>query len=138
MTLRAFGHPLHSMLVHFPLGLLFSGTLADAAGLIWPAFEPVARYCLIGGLCGALLAGMFGFVDWSDLDAAAPVPRLANRHLILVSLSLVPFAISIWLRSQLGSTVALGCDLLGSALLGLGAWHGAELVYGHGVGTRRR
>ncbi len=32
------GHPVHPALVHFPLGLLLTATLADLAGVagIWP------------------------------------------------------------------------------------------------------
>lgn len=137
MTLRAFGHPLHSMLVHLPLGLLFSTTLWDGLSLFWTEFSTVARWSSIAGLAGALVAALFGFVDWSDLDAGGRVRVLANRHLALMSLALVPFAVSVWARSELGTVVTLSCDVVGSVLLGLGAWHGAELVYGHGVGTRR-
>jgi uncharacterized membrane protein len=137
MTLRAFGHPLHSMLVHFPLGLLLCGVLWDIVAFFAPEFASVARWTLIAGLVSALIAGLFGFVDWSDLEANGRVRRLANRHLVLVSLALLPFLVSVWLRAELGLWAALACDAVGAGLLLLGAWHGAELVYAHGIGTRK-
>ena len=48
---RLFGHPIHPMLIPFPIGLWVFAMVADIL-FIWrgnPAWQSVAFYCIAGG-----------------------------------------------------------------------------------------
>src|SRR6476620_1298565 len=88
-----FGHPLHPALVHFPIGLLLSATLADlafAAGLT--ANVQVAAMMMAGGLAA-------GLVDFAKLEETV-VPH-ALRHMTVVGIAWIGYAISLYLRRDL-------------------------------------
>jgi uncharacterized membrane protein len=62
-----FNHPVHPMLIVFPIGLwIFSLTcdLIRLAGGSGNAWSTVALFSMVGGLIGALLAAIPGFIDY--------------------------------------------------------------------------
>ena len=129
-----FGHPLHPALVHFPIGLLLSATLADlafAAGLT--ANVQVAAIMMAGGLAAGLLAMGAGLVDFAKLEETV-VPH-ALRHMTVVGIAWIGYAISLYLRRDLltgGTAVptsAILTSLVSALFLSLGGWLGGRLVY---------
>jgi len=129
-----FGHPLHPALVHFPIGLLLSATLADlafAAGLT--ANVQVAAMMMAGGLAAGLLAMGAGLVDFAKLEETV-VPH-ALRHMTVVGIAWIGYAISLYLRGDLltgGTAVptsAILTSLVSALFLSLGGWLGGRLVY---------
>src|SRR3954454_25219840 len=90
-------HPLHPALVHFPIALLLSATIADVAwvgGLT--ADTHIAAVLIAAGLAGGLLAMAAGFVDFIRLDEAV-VPH-ATYHMIAVSTACLGYGIALYLR----------------------------------------
>ncbi len=64
------GHPLHPILVAFPIGLWIFSLVSDVIfKMSWggPAWNEVAFYTLGGGTIGALIAALPGFVDFASL-----------------------------------------------------------------------
>src|SRR5687767_5627788 len=66
------GHPIHPMLVAIPIGLWVFSFVCDLFVLsgrtgAWPT---VALYTMVGGIVGALLAAVPGFIDLLSLPAA--------------------------------------------------------------------
>lgn len=63
---RLLGHPIHQMLVVFPLGLLGASLVFDllAHGLDEPLMAVVAYYLIVAGLVAGLVAAPFGTIDW--------------------------------------------------------------------------
>ena len=63
-------HPVHPILVTFPIGLWVFSLICDVIALfravdgLWNA---LAFYTMIGGVVGALLAAVPGFIDWRSL-----------------------------------------------------------------------
>jgi len=132
-------HPIHPALVHFPLGLLLTATLADLAGLAGVWSEPrFAALLIAAGLAGGLLAMAAGLYDFARLDEAV-VPH-AMRHMAAVALAWLGYAVALYLRREVlsgasdpsAASVAVSCA--SAAVLALGGWLGGELVYRYGAG----
>ena len=81
-----FGHPLHPALVHFPIGLLLSATLADVAWLAGLTTDTHAGAVMMaGGLVMALVAMGAGLLDFTRLEESV-VPH-ALRHMAAVGVA---------------------------------------------------
>jgi len=138
-----FGHPLHPALVHFPLGLLLSATLADAAWALGIISDPrIATLLIAGGLAAALVAMAAGMIDFARLDQA--LVRHAARHMGTVGLAWLGYAVDLYLRrdtlndGQMLSTPALALSALSALILAFGGWLGGRLVYEFGAGVAKR
>jgi uncharacterized membrane protein len=60
------GHPLHPVLVAFPIGLWIFSIISDLIfklGYGGPVWNDVAFYTLAGGIVGALVAALPGLID---------------------------------------------------------------------------
>src|SRR5436309_13404365 len=68
---KAFGHPIHPMLIVFPLGLLATSLFFDIIHWITGNgfFSVVAFWLITEGVIGALLAASFGLIDWLAIAA---------------------------------------------------------------------
>src|SRR5688572_7688732 len=136
---KLFGHPIHPMLVVFPLGLLASAVLFDILYLTTanPAFPTVSFYMIAVGVIGGLLAAIFGFIDWLALPNNSRAKNIGLWHGIGNFVIVVMFAVSWLLRRGNPNFVP---DSLSSilAFAGVGLalitwWIGGELVYRLGV-----
>jgi uncharacterized membrane protein len=130
------GHPIHPMLVPIPIGLFVFSLVADIAarfgwGEAWPA---VALYCMGGGIVGALLAAIFGFVDLVSM-ADERVKKLGVSHmtinLIVVTLYIVNFSLRWQGQPTEGTPFAL--SVIAILLLLVSGWLGGHMVYVHGA-----
>jgi uncharacterized membrane protein len=134
------GHPLHPALVHFPIALLLSATVADVAWMAGIAgYTQLAAMMMAGGLAAGLLAMGAGLADLAKLDQRL-VPH-AVRHMTVVGLAWLGYAVALYLRrDSLAGESALAAptvtiSLLSAALLALGGWLGGRLVYTFGAGV---
>ena len=137
-----FGHPLHPALVHFPIGLLLSATLADLAHLAGLTGDVhFAAVLMAAGLAAALLAMAAGMVDFARLDEAV-VPH-AVPHMIAVGTAWLGYGLALYLRRDVlsgGTTVAMSSiavSVVSAAILALGGWLGGRLVYTFGAGVTK-
>jgi uncharacterized membrane protein len=132
-------HPVHPMLVPFPIGLWVFSLVADIIFLMgWgrPVWNDVAFYSMVAGTIGALLAAPFGLLDLFSLRAPG-TRRIGLMHMGLNLIIVALFAVDIWLRMR--SVTGAGAPVTISAiaillLLGSG-WLGGEMVYVHGAGV---
>ena len=136
------GHPIHPMLIPFPLALWFFSLIADLIYL-WrgnPAWRDwIAFYALLGGIIGAAAAAVFGIIDWLSIKDRA-VKKVADWHARLNVIALLIFAGSFYLRTAGGSgwvggsyTVPLLLSVVGVILITISGYLGGELVFKHGV-----
>jgi uncharacterized membrane protein len=136
MTSRAkmLGHPIHPMLIPFPVGLFTAAVVFDVIYLIngRPGFTVAAAYAIAGGIIGGALAAPFGWIDWFKIPSDSRAKRVGLWHGFANAAALVLFAISWWLRFDAGAwnptTAALVCSFVGIAVAGPAAWLGGELV----------
>jgi uncharacterized membrane protein len=138
---KLLGHPVHPMLVVFPLGLFITAVVFDLVRL-WTGndtFAAVSFWNIAGGIIGGLLAAVFGLIDWLAIPSGTRAKRIGLVHGVgnvgVVGL----FAVSLWLRTLVSgyvpSTAALGLAVVGVALGGVTGWLGGELVDRLGVGV---
>src|SRR5688572_22903174 len=138
---KLFGHPVHPMLVVFPLGLLATAVIFDILYLIFGnRLLPTASYYMIAaGILGGLLAAIFGFVDWMALPNGSRAKNIGLWH-VLGNVTIVGlFAVSCLVRGNnvdfVPDITALILSFAGAALALVTAWIGGELVLHLGVGV---
>ena len=135
------GHPIHPMLIPFPIALWVFSLVADLIYL-WrsnPVWEWVAFYTLAGGIVGAVLAAVFGIIDYFSIKDRK-VSSIAAWHARINVLALLVFAASFYLRTTNGArmvddslTTPVGLSVVGVILIMISGWLGGELVFKHGV-----
>jgi uncharacterized membrane protein len=129
-------HPVHPMLVAFPIGLWVFALVCDVASAaggnnVW---QTVAIYCIAAGIVGALIAAVPGLIDYFSIDEAA-MKRIANMHLTVNLGAVIIFSINLWLRFRLPaqSYLPLAMSIVGVLAIGVGGWLGGEMVYVKGM-----
>lgn len=138
---KLFGHPVHPMLVVFPIGLLATSVIFDIVFLATgnSLLAAVSFYMIAAGAVGGLLAAIFGFIDWLALPNGSRAKNIGLWHGLGNFTIVVLFAISWLIRGAAPNFVPGGLALILSfAGLGLAlitAWIGGELVYRLGVGV---
>ena len=142
-----FKHPIHPMLIVFPIGLWIFSLACDLirlAGVSGDAWSTVAFFSMIGGLVGALCAAVPGFIDLLFYKGGAPPVRtIALAHMAINLTAVVLYAINIWLRASgptnLGTSLSapVVLSIIGVALLFVSGWLGGQMVHVYGVGGRR-
>jgi uncharacterized membrane protein len=137
---KIFGHPIHPVLIVFPLGLFAMAVIFDIVQLVTGNTNlSVAAYYMIGaGIIGGLLAAVFGLIDWTGIPSQSRARSIGVWHGLGNVVVVLLFAISWWLRKP-NPTAPTGGALTASylgVLLGLfTGWLGGELVFRHGVGV---
>ncbi|HEU4870357.1 MAG TPA: DUF2231 domain-containing protein [Pyrinomonadaceae bacterium] len=139
------GHPVHPMLIPFPLALWATSFVVDVLFyfLRHPTLLVISKFMLAAGCIGALAAAIPGFIDWLAIKNSE-VKKAANWHARLNVIALIVFAISFFLR--LGSyshlvgrklTIPFLLSLVGVILITISGWLGGELVFRYGIGQTR-
>jgi uncharacterized membrane protein/nitrite reductase/ring-hydroxylating ferredoxin subunit len=138
-------HPLHPMLVHFPIGLFLLSLLLDLASLAFSPLPNLVRdsfYAMLLGVITALVAAVPGFVDYTDIRSDHPAKRTATAHLILNLIVVALYGINLGVRSSSLvdpkiHSVPLLLSLIAIALLSVSGYLGGRLVYDDGIGVGR-
>ncbi len=137
---KLLGHPVHQMLIVFPLGLLAMGVIFDLIylGTETQIYGAVAYWMLVAGIVGGLVAAPFGFIDWLAIPRGTRAKRVGALHgggnVVIVLL----FLCSVLLRDDamaVPPASAYVFSFLGFLMAPLTAWLGGELVNRLGVGV---
>lgn len=137
---KTFGHPVHPMLVVFPLGLFATSFLFDLVRLAGggAGFSTAAFYMIAAGILGGLAAAVFGLVDFLAIPGGTRAKTIGAFHGIANLVVLALFIVS-WGVRYGDHTAALGGAILLSGIGVLVAlvsgWLGGELVERLGVGV---
>src|SRR4051794_1560001 len=81
-----YGHPFHPILVTIPIGTWVASLVFDIVGLASDDPTPYvigARILILIGLIGAVLAAIWGFLDYSQLEKGTAAKRTATIHMAL-------------------------------------------------------
>ena len=137
------GHPIHPMLVPFPIALWSTSFALD----IWfyfqrnPSWLLISKFMIAAGCLGAVAAAIPGIIDWWTLKDPQVV-KVANWHARLNIVALIVFSSSLFLRlSSSGHlvghrlTIPFLLSFVGVILISISGWLGGELAYRYGVGV---
>jgi len=134
-------HPIHPMLIVFPLGLWIFAFVCyvvylASAGASWRA---ASLYAMAGGIIGAVLAAVPGFIDLLTLRRSRVwTTGVAHTSANVTGLVLFIIAFAIGISRSTPSVATLVLSVLGLIAIGIGGWLGGALVYEHGVGVQSR
>lgn len=140
-------HPIHPMLIVFPIGLWIFSLACDLIQLAGTpgAWSIVAFYSMIGGLIGALCAAVPGFIDLLFYKGGAPpVKKIALTHMTINLIVVVLYAVNIALRASgvlatgTGFSIPILLSIIGVAMLFVSGWLGGQMVHVYGVGVEGR
>lgn len=137
-------HPIHPMLVAFPIGLWvmafifeFLGVIRGSSGLWSAGFD-----CVIAGCITAVLAAVAGAIDWWTI--VPPRSSAKSRGLLHGSLNVLALILFIYSVVRQGSPstepdkTVLVVMAVGVVALGVSGWLGGTLVYRNQIGIDRR
>ncbi|HEX2910858.1 MAG TPA: DUF2231 domain-containing protein [Chloroflexia bacterium] len=137
---KLFGHPLHQMLIVFPLGLLAAAVIFDIISLASGTthWSEMAFYMIAAGIIGGLTAAVFGLIDWLGIPSHTRAKAVGLWHGAGNVVVVVLFAVSWLLRygnPASPGTLALLFSFVAVALALVTGWLGGELVDRLGVGV---
>ncbi len=137
------GHPLHAMMVTFPIAFLMSVAATD---LLWiltgdPFWSRLSLWLAGAGAISGAAAGLAGTIE------LLLIPGVRRRGVswshFIAAMTLISVAFTNWsLRLADDSDLILpwgfALSLLGAALVGVAGWLGANLVFDHRIGIVER
>jgi uncharacterized membrane protein len=138
---RLLGHPVHPMLVHFPIVFWSCALAADVADLFTEGTvaPEVTAATLALGCASGLLAMITGVVDFTELPKDSPARDSAVTHLMTMCTAWLIFLFALALHGIPPkvpvSIAAQAATAVGFAIMAFGGWLGGKLVYVFGVGT---
>ena len=137
---KIFGHPAHTILIVFPLGLLSTAVIFDTLHLLTKKTKLGEQGLAMtgAGILGGLAAAPWGLWDWLAIPAGTRAKEIGRLHGIGNVFVLGLFGASWVLRR--GNPAKVGglpflLSLLGFSLAGVTGWLGGELVDRLGVGV---
>ena len=135
------GHPLHPILIPLPIGLWIFSIVSDLIfkfGFGGPVWNEVAFYTLGGGIVGALIAALPGFIDLTDLQNPK-TKTIAIWHMFINLLAVAVYCVNFWLRMHRapGDTLPIALSVGGIVLIIISGWLGGEMVYVRGVAVKQ-
>lgn len=138
MALNIRRHPIHTMLVSFPIALFTFSLISDiiyflGGGENW---ELVAYYIMGGGVVFGLLAAIPGFVDLYNMPQGVKAKQVGIWHMSLNLGIVALFMLNFYIRGILGGGLigTFVMSVIGVAALAVSGWMGGEMVFRYGAG----
>ncbi len=137
-TVSIVGHPIHPILVQFPVAFLVGALLTDVT--FWftkDAFWATASFWLIiAGLVSGLVAAVTGMLDFVRIERVRK--RSAGWAHMYLNIAAIGLTVVNWLLRQNNITNGvlpwgIVLSLVVATLLGVSGWFGGELIYRHKI-----
>lgn len=139
------GHPLHPMIVAFPITFYTVSLIAFVVYQNWITeyfWFQLGYFCTFAGVATALVAALPGFIDWAvgiPKESAAKKRGLIHMGLNVAALLLFGFnayqLYGNWYTPFADATNLWVVALIGVVLTAAAGYHGWELVATHKVGV---
>ena len=137
---KLFGHPAHTILITFPLGLLSTAVIFDSLALLFkkPKMAEQGLAMTGAGIIGGLVAAPFGTWDWLFIPKGTRAKAIGRVH-GLGNVAVLGLYGASWLLRRADpeklTAVPFALSLAGFSLAGLTGWLGGEMVDRLGVGV---
>src|SRR5215216_6851700 len=130
---KLLGHPIHQMMIVFPLGLLATALVFDILNIALGNgyWSEISYWMIAAGVITGLLAAPFGLVDWLAIPSGTRAKRIGAIHGIGNVVVVLLFAVSWYTRMpnpQAPSMLAFLLAFVGLGLALVTGWLGGELV----------
>jgi uncharacterized membrane protein/nitrite reductase/ring-hydroxylating ferredoxin subunit len=135
------GHPLHPILIPFPIAFLIGTFVFDLLFVIKgnESFWQTGKYLEIAGIITALIAAIPGAVDYFTIvPPQSSGKKRASLHALINIALVIVFAVAYCLRDSTDSTIVIGIEGLGVIMLFVSGWLGGTLVYRNQIGVDPR
>jgi uncharacterized membrane protein len=137
---KVMGHPVHPILVPFPLGLLTTSVIFDVVHLLTGGarWAEISFWMIAAGVIGGLLAAVFGLIDWLAIPSGTRAKAIGLGHGLSNAVMVMLFALSWLLRSGAPGdpgVLPIILSFMGVGLASLGGFLGGELVFRMGIGV---
>lgn len=135
------GHPLHTILVPFPIAFLTGTVIFGWLGYINqnPDYWKTAGYLEIAGLISGLIAALPGLVDFlRTVPPRSSAKDRAAKHALLNLSMLLLFFMAALKRDTLFSTWVVLFESAGFVLMMMAGWMGGTLVVRNQIGVNPR
>jgi uncharacterized membrane protein len=135
------GHPIHPMLVMYPLALFSVAVLFDVLYLATGTedFARFAFWAISVGLVIGLAAALFGVIDWLSVRPGTRARRIGAFHGLgngaVVLLFVVSWATRLGDLEYAPGILPFVVALIGTGIALVTAWLGGELVYRLRIGV---
>lgn len=139
-----FSHPIHPMLVAFPLALLIASFGFDLVAyfLQMPSLWTAGYYCMAGGLIMAAVAAIPGAIDYFGVVPPRSSARTRALQHAFTNIAVIGVFIAALVYrggpAQKPNPISLILQAVGTSLLFISGWLGATLVYRNQIGVDRR
>jgi uncharacterized membrane protein len=136
-------HPVHPMLIVFPIALWVFSLVCDIAyhgGSHNEFWKGAAFYSIAGGIVGAILAAIPGFIDYLSLTNRS-IKKTATTHMVINLIVVALFLFNLGVRynaSADGQIFGVALSLAGISLMCVSGWLGGTMVYEGRVGVSER
>lgn len=130
---KLLGHPIHPMLIPFPLGLLATSVAFDVIHLVSGngRWADIAFWMIAAGIIGGLAAAPFGTIDWLAIPSDTRAKGIGAVHGLGNVIVLVLFGVSWLVRYDEPTDPSAFAIILSFGGVGLAlatGWLGGELV----------
>lgn len=139
-TVTVMQHPVHPMVVVFPIAFLVSALPSDLVFVLTgnPFWATASFWLLAGGLAVGLVAAVIGLVDFVTIREVRRHVAAWSHMLTAVTLLAVA-ALNVQLRwhDPAGAVLPWGVlvSTIGAVLVGVAAWLGGTLTFRHSIGN---
>jgi uncharacterized membrane protein len=132
------GHPVHPILVPFPLGLLTTSVIFDIIHLLTGGarWAEISFWMIAVGVVAGLLAAVFGLIEWLAIPPGTRAKAIGLWHGLSNVVMVALFAASWLVRSSAPGdpgVLPIVLSFLGVGLASLGGFLGGELVFRMGI-----
>ncbi len=147
---KPIGHPLHTLLVHLPIGLFLLSFIFDVASKLTDSppratgFVMPAYYAMSAGVFFALVAAVPGFADYTSIRRDHPARPTATWHMLLNLAVVALYIANLTVRKQTHDPfetkvggLPFTLSIIAILLLSASGYLGGKMVYDDGIGVGR-
>ncbi|RYF80586.1 MAG: DUF2231 domain-containing protein, partial [Chitinophagaceae bacterium] len=136
-------HPLHPILIAFPLAFFIGSFVFDVLYLLSEnsALQSTAYHLNIAGVVGAVMAAVPGVIDFLyTVPPDSSAKKRAATHGMLNTFNLLLFIAVIFLKrsGDLSQVLLTAIEAIGVGILFVAGWMGGTLVYRNQIGVDPR